>query len=236
MEKGSVIQIEYALYDAEADIVIETNRAGEHECAGEECTDTSHDARPLTTIVGSGRLIPGFEEHLEEAEEGEDYSIDIPAEKGYGAKDPDLIETITQDRLLAAVPDPRSLQIGSPVTINNRTGVLQLLAAGRARIDFNHPLAGKTLRYEYTVTTVIKDEQERLSAIVESLTGRSGFSFDTSGEGLTITLPDDLRYDARWASTKFDVVGGLREHAGAETIIFREIHPIRVAGDASEEE
>ena len=68
------------------------------------------------------------------------------------------------------------------------------------------------------------------------MTGRSGFSFDSTEEALVITLPDDLRYDARWRSTKFDVVGGLREHAGAETIIFREIHPIRVAGDASEEE
>jgi len=236
MDKGSVIQIEYTLYDVEADIVIETNRVGEHESTGDGDADTSQEARPLTTIVGSGRLIPGFEEHLEEAEEGVDYTIEIPAEKGYGAKDPDLIETITQDRLLASVPDPRSLQIGSPVTINNRVGVLQLLAAGRARIDFNHPLAGKILRYEYTVTKVINDEQERLSAIVESMTGRSGFSFESTEEALVITLPDDLRYDARWGSTKFDVVGGLREHAGAETIIFREIHPIRVAGDASEEE
>ena len=236
MDKGSVIQIEYTLYDAETENVIETNRANEHDSEGDGPADMSPESRPLTTIVGSGRLIPGFEEHLESAEEGEDYAIDIPAEKGYGAKDPDLIETITQDKLLAAVPDPRSLQIGSPVTINNRVGILQLLAAGRARIDFNHPLAGKTLRYEYTVTKVITDEQERLSAILESLTGRSGFSFESSDDGLVVTLPDELRYDARWSSTKFDVVGGLREHAGAETIIFKEIHPVRAAGDISEEE
>ena len=89
MDKGSVIQIEYTLYDVEADIVIETNRVGEHESTGDGDADTSQEARPLTTIVGSGRLIPGFEEHLEEAEEGRGaplhHALDVLYKQNEGA-------------------------------------------------------------------------------------------------------------------------------------------------------
>ena len=59
-----------------------------------------------------------------------------------GMRDGNLVETVGMNVLMRSVRDPDTLAIGSQVEINGRSGVLQMARAGRARIDYNHPLAG----------------------------------------------------------------------------------------------
>ena len=142
MDEGSIVHIDYDLYDAGSERLIETTRedvAKEHDVF-----DESRTYQPMITIVGDGRLIPGFEAHLNGAEAGKDYEFDIEPAEGYGERDSSLIETIGQNVLLRSVSDTSTLGIGAPVEIGGRTGVLQFMSAGRARIDYNHPLAGAT--------------------------------------------------------------------------------------------
>ena len=140
MKKGTIVHIDYDLYNADTESLLETTRedvAKEHEI---------HDARrtykPMITVIGDGRLIKGFEEHLESAKEKEEYTFDIEPEDAYGERDGNLVETVGMNVLMRSVRDPDTLAIGSQVEINGRSGVLQMARAGRARIDYNHPLAG----------------------------------------------------------------------------------------------
>ena len=84
---------------------------------------------PLVCVVGSGNLISGFEESLLSAKADEDISVEIAPADAYGDKDPDQIETISIDKLLRHVRDPKSLYIGGPVSIEGRQGTLSYLAA-----------------------------------------------------------------------------------------------------------
>ena len=181
----------------------------------------------MVTVVGDGRLIPGFEAHLGEAEAETDYSFDIEPSEAYGERDASLVETISQNVLLRSVRDPEMLGIGSPVEIGGRTGVLQFLSAGRARIDYNHPLAGATLRYDYRITKVVEDRKEKVETLLEMNTGRDDFEVEFDDDDLTITTPEEIAYDQNWAFTKFSLVRTLRDHLGVGIVVFREVHEPR---------
>ena len=202
MDNGAIVHIDYDLYNAGTEKLIETTR--EETAKEHEMHDESRPYSPMITIVGDGRLIPGFESHLAQA-----------------------IETISQNVLLRSVRDPNSLAIGSPVDIGGRTGILQFLSAGRARIDYNHPLAGVKLRYSYQIVKVVEDREEKVQTLMKMNTGKDDFEIEFDGDDLTLTLPEEMAYDQNWAFTKFSLVTTLREHVGVGKVIFREVHEPR---------
>ncbi len=233
MDAGAIIHIDYDLYNADTEDLIETTR----EAVAKEADshDSSHTYEPLITVVGDGRLIEGFEEHLAQASPEIDYEFDIPATKAYGERDASAVEVISQTQLIRSVRDPDSLAIGAPVEIGGRTGVLQSLRAGRARVDFNHPLAGAALRYEYRIVKVVEDRADKVRTLLETNTGRDGFEVEFDGDDVTITLPEFVSYDQNWSFTKFSLIRTLRDHVGVETIILREVHEPRTAEEAEHE-
>ena len=113
MEEGTIVHVDYDLYNADSGDLIETTReevAKEHEMHQEGRTYT-----PLVCVVGAGNLISGFEDSLLEAEADKDISLEIAPADAYGEKDPEQIETISIDKLLATY-----------VTLNQFTSVDQL--------------------------------------------------------------------------------------------------------------
>lgn len=238
METGSIVHIDYDLYNADSGDLIETTReavAQEHD---------RHEANrtysPLITVIGDGRLIKGFETHLEDAKINTDYEFDIPPADAYGERDASAVEVMSLQQLSRSVRDPENLQIGGMVEIGGRTGILKSFRSGRASIDFNHALAGVTLRYKYNIVKEVTDRSEKVTTLLETNTGRDGFECSFEGDDLTITLPEYVSYDQNWAYTKFGLIRTLRDHVGVQTIIFREVHSPMVAeedgqDDASED-
>ena len=229
MDAGSIVHIDYDLYDAGSERLIETTRedvAKEHEIF-----DESRTYQPMITIVGDGRLISGFENHLNDAEADKDYEFEIEPVDAYGERDSSLVETIGQNVLMRSVRDPSTLAIGAPVEIGGRTGVLQFISAGRARIDYNHPLAGTTLKYNYNIVKVVEDRSERVETLLKMNTGREDFEISFDGDDLTVTTPEAMAYDQNWAYAKFSLVRSLRENLGVGTVIFREVHEPRVVDE-----
>ena len=129
------------------------------------------------------------------------------------------------------VRDPESLAIGSSIEINGRTGILRYIAAGRARVDYNHPLAGQTLKYNYKIVEVIKGKKEKVNAILESQTGHKNFSINFKGNDITIELPQEMLYDPNASMLKFRLVGSLRDGAGVEKVTFTEVHEPRAISE-----
>ena len=229
MDNGSIVHIDYDLYNAGSDKLIESTR--EETAKEHDMLDENRTYSPMITIVGDGRLIPGFENHLTDAEAGKDYDFEIEPEDAYGERDQNKIETISQNVLLRSVRDPNTLAIGSPVEIGGRNGILQFMSAGRARIDYNHPLAGVTLRYSYQIVKVVEDRDEKVQTLMKMNTGREDFEIEFDGDDLTLTLPEEIAYDQNWAFTKFSLVTTLREHVGVGKVVFREVHEPRIVDE-----
>ena len=232
MEEGTIIHVEYDLYNADSGDLIETTReevAKEHDIHQENRTYT-----PLVCVVGSGQLIPGFEESLLSAKADTDISLEIAAADAYGEKNSEMIDTMSIDKLLRYVRDPKSLYIGGPVTIDGRTGTLSYLAAGRARIDYNHPMAGRTLKYDYKIVKVITDKKEKVAALLESNTGHEGFEVNFDGDDISIITPEAMLFDTNAAMQKFRIVTVLRDSVDAGKVSFVEVHEPRVASEEEE--
>ena len=234
MKSGSIVHIDYDLFNADSGDLIETTReavAQEHDRH-----EANRSYSPLITVIGDGRLIKGFESHLNEAKVDTDYEFDIPPEDAYGERDASAVEVMSLQQLSRSVQNPDNLQIGGMVEIGGRNGILKSFRSGRASIDFNHALAGVTLRYKYKIIREVTDRSEKVTTLLETNTGRDGFECSFDGDDLTITLPEYVSYDQNWAYTKFGLIRTLRDHVGVQTIVFREVHAPMVADESGIEE
>ena len=229
MEEGTIIHVDYELYNEETGTIIETTRedvAKEHDVHQEGRTYT-----PMVCIVGGGMLIAGFEDALAEAKANEEIECIIAPEDGYGEKDSELIDTISIDKLIQSVKDPKSLYIGAPVNIGGKQGYLSYLAAGRARIDYNHPMAGKTLKYSFKIVAVVEGKEEKVTALLESNTGHADFGVEFTGNDLAVTLPQTMLFDTNAAMLKYRLVTTIRDAiADIAKVSFIEVHEPRGFG------
>ena len=232
MEEGTIVHVDYDLYNADSGDLIETTR--EEVAKEKEIHQEGRSYTPLVCVVGAGNLISGFEDSLLEAEADKDISVEIAPADAYGEKDPDQIETISVDKLLRHVRDPKALYIGGPVSIEGRQGTLSYLAAGRARIDYNHPMAGRTLKYDYKIVKVIEGKEEKVAALLEANTGQEGFEVSFDGDDISVVVPQTMLFDPNAAMQKFRLVTVLRDAVQAGKVSFVEVHEPRVVADEEE--
>ena len=232
MEEGTIVHVDYDLYNADSGDLIETTR--EEVAKEKEIHQEGRTYTPLVCVVGAGNLISGFEDSLLEAEADKDISVEIAPADAYGEKDPDQIETISVDKLLRHVRDPKALYIGGPVSIEGRQGTLSYLAAGRARIDYNHPMAGRTLKYDYKIVKVIEGKEEKVAALLEANTGQEGFEVSFDGDDISVVVPQTMLFDPNAAMQKFRLVTVLRDAVQAGKVSFVEVHEPRVVADEEE--
>jgi len=116
---------------------------------------------PLGANVGVGELIPGMDEALLGMEVGERKNITIPPEKGYGMPRDDLIINVPTSEFKKASIEPIE-----GAYIMTDSGIAQITTIGEENVtlDFNHPLAGKTLVFEVEIVDVKKETSDEPEA------------------------------------------------------------------------
>ncbi|MCD6142720.1 peptidylprolyl isomerase [Thermococcus sp.] len=116
---------------------------------------------PLGANVGVGELIPGMDEALLGMEVGERKNITIPPEKGYGMPRDDLIINVPTSEFKKAGIEPIE-----GAYIMTDSGIAQITTIGEENVtlDFNHPLAGKTLVFEVEIVDVKKETSDEPEA------------------------------------------------------------------------
>jgi len=124
--------------------------------AGNDVVDVSKDAFWLE--VGSGKFMPAVERALVGHKPGEVVAVLVPPEEHYGPYDPKKIQVIPSERV------PQGATPGAVIKLQDEYGVvhpavLKKVEEGLAVVDFNHPLAGKTLRFEVEILDLKKASQ-----------------------------------------------------------------------------
>lgn len=104
---------------------------------------------PLTSTLGQGQLIPGFENGLMDMIVGETKTIEIEPEQAYGNYIPEMVTTVGKNQV------PESIQLGETLQGNTPNGpvVVKVVEIGDTTVtlDANHPLAGKKLIFDLEV-------------------------------------------------------------------------------------
>ena len=131
--------------------------------------DQSQPGQPLEFIYGMGMLLPKFEEAILDKEPGESVAFTLEAKDGYGEVVAEAIVElpktvfmmdgkIAEEILFVGSQIPMSTSEGQPMM-----GIVKEVKEESVVMDFNHPMAGKTLNFEVTVVDVRDTTPEDLS-------------------------------------------------------------------------
>jgi peptidylprolyl isomerase len=112
--------------------------------------DSSRDREPLEFVVGSGQVIPGFDDAVRGLEVGDTTTVRIPSDQAYGDPDPEAIIEFPIDD----VPEEFRVE-GMQVMVGNGIPATVIeVTEDTVTIDANHPLAGQALTFEIEIVSV----------------------------------------------------------------------------------
>ncbi|PSQ08143.1 peptidylprolyl isomerase [Halobacteriales archaeon QS_6_71_20] len=161
---GDFVRIEYTVRTVpgegeEEGRVVDTTSEAVAEEAGID--DDEYDFSPRTIVVGEGHVFASVDEDLIGRTVGDSDVVTVPAEEAFGEFDPDDVRTISAEK----IPEDDRYP-GAQVTIDGEQGYVETVIGGRSRVDFNHPLAGDDLEYDYEVLELVDDEEEQAAGMI----------------------------------------------------------------------
>lgn len=139
---------------AENGMSVEVHYTGKHE-NGDVFDSSIPRQQTLNIVIGSGQVIPGFDEALVGMTIGEKKTVVIKPENGYGER---LDEAIQEMPLINL---PEGVSVGANLQGNGPQGqpimaTVESINGDVAMIDFNHPLAGKTIIFDIELVDINK--------------------------------------------------------------------------------
>ncbi|RLJ07027.1 MAG: hypothetical protein DRP12_03000, partial [Candidatus Aenigmatarchaeota archaeon] len=117
---------------------------------------------PKLVILGKRMILPQLEEELKKLKPGEEKQVEL--KNPFGERRPELIKIISLSHFLKNKINPIP---GMPIEIEGVPARVQAVSGGRVRVDFNHPLAGKTVIYRLKVVKKLENLKEKAEALIK---------------------------------------------------------------------
>jgi FKBP-type peptidyl-prolyl cis-trans isomerase SlyD len=129
---------------------------------GEEVSRAGADD-PLEYLHGAENVVPGLEAALEGKQAGEKLHVTVPPEDAYGEYDEDDVDEFDLDE----IPGAENLEPGMVVEVEDEdgyiyVGTVQEVNEDTVLVDFNPPLAGKTLMFDVEVLSLREANEDEL--------------------------------------------------------------------------
>ena len=145
VRKDRVVSIEFKLTDSDGTLL-----------------DTSEKSGPLSYLHGHKSMVPGLEKALEGLEAGAHKVVDLSAAEAYGERDESRIIELPRPQL------PDDAFVGAVIHGRQQGGAVTLLTVVElndetAKLDGNHPLAGRDLTFDVTVVKVEQATAEEIA-------------------------------------------------------------------------
>jgi len=188
-EKGTLIFANYSARVKDTGEGIESTI--EEDAKKLKIYEESRKYEPRLVAVGEGWLISGLDAEVAKLSVGERKEIELPPEKAFGARDPTQLRMMP---LRKFGEREHELSVGDSVEIDNRIGIVRFIGSGRAQVDFNHRLAGKSITYDFQVLRTVDTDEDKVRALVDRRLAGEGSktSIELANGALTVTIPEDL--------------------------------------------
>ncbi len=122
-------------------------------------TSRSEDRDPLEFVIGEGVVIPGFEAAIEDMAVGQTKTIEVPPEQAYRERNENLIFEVEKGQF----PDDIEIEVGMLFKVSTTDAESPETDVTVAEIrddaivlDGNHPLAGKTLKFDVELLEILE--------------------------------------------------------------------------------
>jgi FKBP-type peptidyl-prolyl cis-trans isomerase SlyD len=214
LKDGDFIRLSYT--GKVGDNVFDTTDEDEAKKAGIHSPNASYG--PVTICVGQKHVIVGLDEELVGKEAGAQGSVTVTPEKAFGQRDPKRIKSFPKNQF------KEKPVRGMPVRLEEEgEGTVVDVIGSKVIVDFNAPLAGKTLTYDYNIIEMVSEPLDQLKGLVRLYAGKD-MEIAIDGDKATVTLPPGINYDRRWLLWRgriihegFELINGLGEIVLVET-------------------
>jgi FKBP-type peptidyl-prolyl cis-trans isomerase SlyD len=173
---------------------------------------------PVTICVGQKHVILGLDEELVGKKAGTKGTVTVAPDKAFGQRDPKRIKSFSKSQFKEKPVRGISVRLEE-----EGEGTVVDVIGSKVIVDFNAPLAGQTLTYEYAIEEMVKDPLDQLRGLVRLYAGRD-LEIAMDDSRATITLPAGIIYDRRWLLWRgriihegFELIKGISEIVLVET-------------------
>jgi FKBP-type peptidyl-prolyl cis-trans isomerase SlyD len=146
IKKDSVVTLNYTLKD-DAGEVIDASPAGE----------------PLAYLHGHGNLVAGLERELEGRNGGDELSVKVAPQDGYGEHSKQLVQKVPRRSLKGIAKITVGMRLHAQTDEGPRPVTVTAVTGDMVTIDGNHPLAGKNLNFDIGIVAVRDATEEELA-------------------------------------------------------------------------
>jgi len=149
---------------------------------------------PRLVVIGEGWVLKPLDEALVDKEVDTPATVEVSPEKAFGPRDPEKVKQVHLKKLAEKGINP---QLGMRIEFGGKNAIIRSMGAGRALLDFNPPLAGKTLVYDVTVTKKLETPEEKVGALIHRripVAEQGKFEFRFQDKALIIYMPEETFY------------------------------------------
>src|SRR5207237_3693799 len=128
---------------------------------------------------------------------------------------------------------------GAQIEFDGRPATVRAVGAGRVQVDYNHPLARRTLIYDVSIEKIVDDDNEKILNIISKRipeVDKTKFGVERTGKELTVEVPEEAFYLSGLQVAKKSVTSDLQKFfPNINTISFREVFKRRAPEAETEE-
>ena len=192
LQKGDFILINYTSKVKETNEVFDTTY--EDIAKKEHLFKEGEIYEPKLVVIGEGWVLKALDDSLTTMELTKSATVEISPEKGFGQRDPEKIKRVPIKQLYAKEINP---VVGARIEYQGKMATVRSIGAGRVLLDFNPPLAGKTLVYDTIITKKLENNEEKIGALVHRrvpVVEENKFKLTIQDKNLTIDMPEETFY------------------------------------------
>jgi peptidylprolyl isomerase len=192
LQKGDFIRIDFVAKVKETGEVFDTTN--EDVAKKEHLYKEGEIYEPQLIVIGEGWVLKPLDEGFSTMETAKKATVEIPPDKAFGTRDAEKVKRVPLRQLVAKGITP---SMGARVEYGGKMATVRTMGAGRVLLDFNPPLAGKTLVYEVTVVKKLETNGEKIAALIHRripAVEESKFHFKIDAKAVIIDMPEEAFY------------------------------------------
>jgi len=166
IKKNDFIELDFTAKIKETGKVFDTTLLEEAKKAALPAKEG--ELKPLKICVGQGMVVTGVDNALEGKETGKNYTIELKPKEAFGERNAKLIKVIP----IRVFTEKEIIPIsGMMLTLDGILARIASVSGGRVVVDFNNPLAGKVIEYNFSVKRQITKTEEKLAVLADFYLG-----------------------------------------------------------------
>jgi FKBP-type peptidyl-prolyl cis-trans isomerase 2 len=203
VQKNDFIELEFTGLIKDSKEVFDTTNKKEAEKIGMKNIE---NVKPLIFSIGNSMAVKGLDADLSGKEVGKEYSVELKAEDAFGKRNPSMVKMIPLKLFLEQRIMPEK---GMQLSLDGMVVKIVSVSGGRVLVDFNNPLAGKQIIYNYKINRKIEDQKEKINAL-QDFFFRRVFDFEVKDKDLIFKVDKNMQKFVEMMAKPFEEILGLK--------------------------